>query len=443
MVPRVKLFSAVAIMVCVVFAMVSFTGTSDADDTGTSFVGTVTENGSPLAGVTISVEGGTTVTTESDGRFGFTYTGTAKFTVSMRNYAFVSSDIPYSGSTFTVTSETSGTIIAYKTVEDYGGTVNANGTPIHDADVTYTDSDGNSFTTKTGSDGKYSITCPPSSYTVTVRCNGYETLTTDVTGTDINITISPVTVTIKGIIMDYSTNGTPEALVGVTVKVLAGSANPSATSGSNGFSISFPYTQSATITFSLNGYKVTVPGLSHVLIKQADGLTYKIDLTNAEMEDGDYVVSTDDSPIVMIKNMSKIKGHVIGYVKNTEYALKNATIRIDSGSGNVYETKTDEDGNFTIECPFGEYKLTAECNGFLLYGPVPVHTSDNVINIQMEAYGGSFIPGLDNAHSMMVLAIGVLALILILAGLCYYLSSKKGIGNIKADNDLGDDSDEE
>lgn len=441
MVPKTGLCSTALVLMCVVIMTIGAVDQSDADESTTTFIGTVLEDGSPLEGVSVSMEDGTSVTTDTDGKFQFEYTGTTSFTLSMRNYVFQSSDVTKSGTTFSVTSpQTAGTIIAFKTVENYSGTVVSNDVPLHDAKVTYTDSDGNSYTTDTDSDGKYTLVCPPSEYTVNVRCNGYESGNARVTSTDMTFTLTPMTVTISGVIMDYSTNGNPASLEGVSVKILSGSSSPTTTSNSNGFSISFTYSQSATITFSLNGYKVAVPGLSHVLTKQADGLTYGINLTEAEMKDGRYIVSTADSPIVMIKNMSKITGTVMGVVKNTEYALKNATIRIDSGSGNIYETKTDDAGRFTIECPFGEYLLTSECNGFLLYGPETVHTSTtSTLTIVMEAYGGSFIPGLDNAHSMMVLGMCVLALILVFATICY-ISSKKGIGNIKADNDLDDES---
>lgn len=444
MVSKVRLYSTALALMCIMIMTMGIVDQSDAVESTTTFVGTVLEDGSPLEGVAVSVNGEVSIPTKDDGTFEFEYTGTANFTLSMRNYVFQSSDITKTESGFSVTSpQTTGTILAFKTAENYSGTVVSGTSPIHNADVTYADSDGNSYTAETGSDGKYTIVCPPSEYTVTVRCNGYETNSTAVTSTDMTITLAPKIVSIGGIIMDYSANGDPVPLVGVNVKVLSGSSSSTDISGSDGFSVSFTYSQSATITFSLNGYKVTVPGLSHVLTKQADGLTYRIDLTDAEVVDDLYMVSTSDSPVVMIKNMSKITGIVKGSVNNTEYALSNATIRIDSGNGNVYETKTDETGKFTIRCPFGEYQLTSECSGFLVYGPVSVHTSETDIqNIVMEAYGGSFIPGLDNAHSMMVLAIGVLILILAFATVCY-ISSKKGIGNIKADNDLDDDTDDE
>lgn len=444
MVSKVGLYSTALALMCIVIMTTDVIDQSDAEESTITFVGTVLENGSPLEGVTVSITGGASAITGADGKFEFEYVGTSNFTLSMRNYVFQSSDITKTESGFSVASpQMTGTILAFKTAENYSGTVVSDDVPIHDANVTYMDSDGNSYTVNTGSDGKYTIVCPPSEYTVTVKCNGYETNSTTVTSTDMTVTMIPKTVSVGGVIMDYSTSGNPTPLTGVNVKVLSGSSSSTDISNSNGFSVSFTYSQSATITFSLNGYKVTIPGLSHVLTKRADGLTYGINLTDAEIVDGLYMVSTNDSPVVMIKNMSKITGTVIGSVKNTEYALSNATIRIDSGNGNVYETKTDENGKFTIECPFGEYQLTSECSGFLVYGPVSVHTSiTDTLSIVMEAYGGSFIPGLDNAHSMMVLGIGVLALILVFATICY-VSSKKGIGNIKADNDLNDDTDDE
>ena len=432
------MFSASVMFACFLLVLASVATESQAEGT-TTFKGTILENGLPLEGAEISVnKGETNITSGSDGTFTFEYTGTAVFTLSLKGYIFQSTDLTCSESTFTVTEpETDGKIIAVKTIQEYKGTVTSGNSVIHGAKVTYSDSDGNTYSCTTADDGTYSISCPPSKYTADVKCNGYENKSLDVSSNDMTIEISPLEVTLTGMVMDYSTNGDPTAFTGVRITVNNGSATSTTTSTANGFEIKFVYSQSSIITFSHNGYKVTVPGFSQILKKQNEGMTYSVDITDAEMTNGKYVISSLENPTIMIKTTIVFEGSVTGISKGTEYRLKDATVQFES-DGNKYSTKTDEDGKFTISCPFGEYEMTAECGGFLLYGPKTVDSSSGYLTVTMEAYGGSFIPGMDGAHSMMVLGLMVLVVVMIFAIICY-ISSKKGIGNIKTDNDLKND----
>lgn len=397
------------------------------------------ENGLPLENVEITVNGSETkITSGSDGIFTFEYTGTATFTLSLKGYIFQSTDLTYGESGFTVTEpETGGKIIAVKVIQEYKGTVTSGSSAIHGAEITYSDSDGNTYSCITADDGTYSMSCPPSTYTASVKCNGYENKTLDVSSDNMAVELSPVEVTLSGMIMDYSTNGDPAVFTGVRITVNNGSAVSTTTSTAGGFEIKFVYSQSSTITFSHNGYKVMVPGFSQILKKQNEGMTYSVDITDVEAVNGKYVISSSENPTIMIKTTIVFEGIVTGISKGNEYRLKDATVQFES-EGSKYSTKTDEDGKFSISCPFGEYEMTVECNGFLLYGPKTVDSSSGYLSVTMEAYGGSFIPGLDGAHSMMVLGLIVLVAVMIFAIICY-ISSKKGIGNIKTDNDLKND----
>lgn len=241
-------------------------GTVVMDPAGQTYTlsGTITVNGSPLPGVTVSLQGTSFSTvTGSDGTYSLTVPN-ATYTVvpSLAGYTFTSATLTVPDSNGNVTGQNFTAIPIPVQTYTISGSVTLNGNGLPGVTVSL---QGTLFSTVTASDGTYSLTGVPNGpYTIIPSLTGYAftpaTLSVSVNNANVtgqNFTATVLSYTISGTI---TLNGS--GLPGVTVS-LQGTSSNSVTTASDG-TYSFTGVQNGlyTVTPSLAGYTFTPANLS-------------------------------------------------------------------------------------------------------------------------------------------------------------------------------------
>ncbi len=150
------------------------------------------------------------------------------------------------------------------------------------------------------------------------------------------------------------------------------------------------------------------------------------------------LTGTADGPHAIV--MVVTTGHVFGTVQGTSddgtFNLEGATVILTSATGQSVSAVTNSNGYFEIECPFGTYTLTVQCNGFQDSEPLTMEsggpgTAYNVVLIQNTS---DVFLGLNIAHAVMLIGLMIFVIILIPAAYMH-LRSKGGDDTILM-NDL-------
>ncbi len=218
---RYKLLLAVIAVLLLVPATASL---SDGADTASAYYiqGYVADTGrTPMEGVTVSVMDGGSVyqdVTDAAGFFNVGVAGNTNLTISFTIFGYtaitcpnatVQQDSEYfimnlskatylsATRTYLITGSVADMqcVIMVASTGDIGGQVTFELTPVRDATVTIipAEAKGASYTAVTGSDGRYSITCPTGTYTLTSDGKGFNTsseITVRVTGTPSTVNVS-------------------------------------------------------------------------------------------------------------------------------------------------------------------------------------------------------------------------------------------------------------
>ena len=179
-------------------------------------------------------------------------------------------------------------------------------------------------------------------------------------------------------------------------------------------------------------------------------------MTTNEEDDGDYFPFTLDSSkldsegkyaltgtadsrssIIMAITVGEVFGSVYGDVSGSSTGLNGAKIILTAkDSKKNYTALTDEQGYFSIKCPYGTYNMLVTCNGFENVSLDNVTPSSGLAYIvNLDNIKSNVIFGLDNAHSMML--IGFIVLVLMLATTISLARwSKKPNSPVQIENDL-------
>lgn len=292
---------------------------------------------------------------------------------------------------------------------------------------------GDSYFCTSDDTGYYSIVCPSSNtYTAYVTKVGYVDLVKPVINNPIHLEMVPADIVISGIVLEFNEAGVMVPLEGASIKV--NDEDKGTTDEDGMFTAMFEMRESNKLSINLTGYKVNVGGINGVL-SGSDGV-YVLNLNDAvKNTDGEYIVSDAAHPLILNKMSVVFSGTI---TRNSDGdVLPGAEITLISTEGRKIVTRSDENGRYSVECGYGNYTLTVECNGYQKHGPVNVSANQPVNNIVMQAHDSSLFFGLDLPHSLMALGIVVFGLVLLLAAISHFIS-KKGIGDITTDTDLGD-----
>ena len=262
------------------FSPVSSSGTLSDSDITHNFTatlnsytvsGTITDGGSPFAGVTV-VLGGDVVdltTTDASGNYSFTlnYGTDYIITPSSTGYSFT----PTSSGSGTVSGNTTHDFSATAATYTISGTITKGGAALPGVTITLT-GDSSDSTTTDGS-GNYSFTGLPynTSYTVTPTLSGYTFSPTSVSGTLTASADHDFTATLN----TYSISGTIQrsgaGLSGVTVALSGGVSASTTTDTSGNYSfINIEHGKSYTVTPTLTGHTFSPVSTSGTLTAAAD-----------------------------------------------------------------------------------------------------------------------------------------------------------------------------
>ncbi len=178
--------------------------------------------------------------------------------------------------------------------------------------------------------------------------------------------------------------------------------------------------------------------------------------SNGELDDGDYFPFTLDSSkldadgkyaltgtadsrssIIMAVTVGEVFGSVYGDVSGSSTGLNGAKITLTAkDSKKNYTAVTDEQGYFSIKCPYGTYDMLVTCNGFESESLDNVTPSSGLAYIvNLDNIKSDVIFGLDNAHSMMLIGFVVLVLMLVIT-ISLARWSKKPNSPVQIENDL-------
>ncbi len=179
-------------------------------------------------------------------------------------------------------------------------------------------------------------------------------------------------------------------------------------------------------------------------------------MTTSEKDDGDYFPFTLDSSkldadgkyaltgtadsrssIIMAVTVGEVFGSVYGDVSGSSTGLNGAKITLTAkDSKKNYTAVTDEQGYFSIKCPYGTYDMLVTCNGFENVSLDNVTPSSGLAYIvNLDNIKSDVIFGLDNAHSMMLIGFVVLVLMLVTT-ISLARWSKKPNSPVQIENDL-------
>jgi gliding motility-associated-like protein len=289
----------------------------ETEPTHTITITVVDENGDPIAGATVTING-ETYTTDENGQVTVTLPdGTYNYTVVAEGYHNNGGTIIVDGEdvdeTVTMTTETHTITITV---------VDENGDPIEGAIVT---NDGEEYVTD--ENGQVTVVLPDGEYDYTVNADGFE----DFTGT----------ITVDGEDMDETITMTPETHT-ITITVVDENGDP---------------IEGATVT--INGEEYVTDENGQVTVVLPDGeYDYTVNADGFEDFTGTITVDGEDmdETITMTPETHTI---TITVVDENGDPIAGATVTIN---GENYTT--DENGQVTIELPDGEYDYTVEADGY-------------------------------------------------------------------------------
>ncbi len=172
-----------------------------------------------------------------------------------------------------------------------------------------------------------------------------------------------------------------------------------------------------------------------------DGNYFPFTLDSSKLDaDGKYALTgTADSrsSIIMAVTVGEVFGSVYGDVSGSSTGLNGAKITLTAkDSKKNYTAVTDEQGYFSIKCPYGMYDMLVTCNGFESESSGEVSPSSGFAYIvTLKNIKSDVIFGLDNAHSMMLIGFVVLVLMLVTT-ISLARWSKKPNSPVQIENDL-------
>lgn len=273
---------------------------------------------------------------------------------------------------------------------------------------------------------------PPAEVSGQITVYGYVTNLSD---QEENTPLEDVNVTL------YSGNtGTP-------VETL--SPNHTSTDGTGRFEFTFEYDPATDyyLSFDYPGYTVrSLPDLD-MQMDDAGNVHFDVrpDMADAQ---GDYALTgTADGPhaIVMVITTGTIYGTVLGTSDGDSFGLGGATVTIVSENGQSYTTSTNSNGYFQIECPYGTYTMTVQCNGFQDSGSTTVVSGENTpYMVELVQNTSEVFMGLDIAHAVMLFGLILLVVIVAATAGIYHLSKRRDSEMILNDlEELGKQDDDD
>ena len=196
--------------------------------------------------------------------------------------------------------------------------------------------------TKTNSNGWYSISVEKGEYKIQISKDGYETKNVDVTlnkSDSKNFNLTPIpTYTVSGTVKDESDN----ALSGVTVKVKNGS---SVKTGANGKYSFWLKNGSYTLTFSKSGYNTK-------------DVTVKVNGSNTTKD-----IKLELTPTTTQADKYTVSGTITDSRNNY---LKGVTVTATPKSGGSAVTATtDSSGKYSLSLKDGKYTLKFSLSGYV------------------------------------------------------------------------------
>ncbi len=321
-----------------------------------SISGTVILSDAAQSGVTITLTGGTTTTTDASGNYRFTGLANGNYTVtpSKTGYAFSPVSLAVSVSGADVTGKNFAATVAATTYSVSGTVSGATG-------VTINLSGTNTGSVVTGAGGAYTLSgLVAGSYTVTPSLPGYTFTPTNkaVTIVDANSTANDFVATAIPVAHSLSGTVSGATAAGVTITV-TGTANATATTGADG--------------------TYTVPGLfdgSYTVTPTKAGYTFSpnstaVTMSGADVTGKNFTATANPAPTYTLS------GAVTGAW------VEGVTITM-SGAGNG-TTTTNASGQYSFaNLPAGSYTLTPSLAGYT-YAPsaptiaVSANTTQNFV----------------------------------------------------------------
>lgn len=219
-----------------------------------------------------------------------------------------------------------------------GATVNAYDSVMNP--ITTTTTDGNGF---------YSFEVGSGEVVFNATAAGYDSRITNddiIADTTINFTLGPIpSVNLTGTVTDGSS---PLPNANVTVKIGSGIFKSVSTVGSGNYLVAVENNTGYNGTVTLSGYEA---------------------LTKSVNIDGNTVL---DFNLTQTPVEGTLSGTVNNFTNNSEY-IGDVQVTIKQGSTIVESTKTDADGNYTVNVPGGTYTVVASKVGYF------DSTQDNVV----------------------------------------------------------------
>lgn len=236
---------------------------------------------------------------------------------------------------------------------------------------------------------------------------------------------------IYGYVVAITDNEANTPLRGVEVQLLLDLSNVKKVStDENGY---FEFTVSSKngyLAFQMEGYAVKTLPYTMSKVEGTERYVISYDVNNVTPDaDGKYALSsnaTGDHPIAMGPTVGNIYGQVNGDVKGSMVKLNDALVTITNTNGRIYTTYTDENGYFSIECPYGTYELNVTRSGFTHSASIQVDPANQEpYTIVMTMDVNTTFLGLDLPHAFEVIGIVVITLIMSVAFIIYKRTQNK------------------
>lgn len=189
-------------------------------------------------------------------------------------------------------------------------------------------------------------------------------------------------------------------------------------------------TKNGFMSIQLEGYAVkTLPStMSKMEYNNRDVFAYDVNGITPD-DEGRYALSSDasgDHPIAMSATVGNIYGQVNGDVKGSMVKLKDALVTLTNTNGRIYTAYTDDNGYFSIECPYGTYELNVTCSGFIHSETMQVDAANpEPYTVVMTMNVNTSFLGLDLPHAFEVIGIAVITLIMSVAFIIYKRTQNK------------------
>lgn len=252
-------------------------------------------------------------------------------------------------------------------------------------------------------------------------------------------------ITFYGYVSNLSDEEGNKPLAGVTVILYTQDGESSTTTDADGmfeFTMTYETGSDYYLRFEYSGYMVrSLPDQSMDLVEN-DYVKFEIH-PDMQDEEGKYALTGPaDGPHAIV--MVITNGTIFGNVYRTDGSpVAGADVTVVSGNGQSYVAKTDGNGYFSVECPYGEYTMTVSCRGFTTTEPMTVSTDyGHAYSMTLNEYSSNLIFGLDSAHSMMAIGI-VLALAFVVVFTLAIRKSRSETSSIILVNDLKDSEEED